>query len=693
MENPQESTSDPTVISSITSPVVQETVESVESITHLKETIRTEIQKETYPDLVFLYSPEALWVALDVLKELLNKEKEDFLKVVNIPDEEIVFENFIQENLYSYYFLLLKYWKWIIGNKEITCIIDTFEPLIIEFENEKLFHSTYYQKLKYALSHLDLTSDQKRILEIRIRKYEKNGIHLPWDVQEKIKTLNIELTNLQNSFQKNNVWAKNDFSLHFVNDELLQWIPENILNEASENARKTGLPGYIFDQNPNAYIAIMKYCHSKDVRKQFYDARHQFASNGEFDNRGTILEILKLREQKAKLLWYKNHAESMLDGRMAQKPDTVLKLIQWISIQAKNKLEQEIQTLKAFFWIQVIDPEDLEYYATAYKQDKFSINEEELKEYFEYNNVLWFMFEFAKEFYQIDFKQIHTELPYKEMSLYEVYKNGKLISYFLLDPFYRKSKKSWAWADNPRWRFYHKVPVVVNACNFENTSPSLLSKDDMVTLFHEFGHALHEILSQSPYSELSWFGVAWDYVELPSQLHENWVSDPESLKRFARHYQTGEVLPQKTIDTLSNLNTFMSGQWTLRQNEFALVDMYLHVMNAPQTIEELDRNILNMVNAFWYFPRWEEYKSYASFSHIFYSGYDAWYYSYMWAEILEADVFARIKELWMFNPEVGKHFLETILWQGCRKPESELFKDFMWRELDNTAFMKKKWLM
>lgn len=694
MENPQESTSNPTVISSITSPVVQETVESVENITHLKQKIRTELQKESYPDLVFLFSPEALWVAWNLLKELLSQEKERFVKTSNKKNSDITFQDFLWDYVLSYYFWLLRFLKWIDSSEKIVSIIKEFEPLYIAFQDECMFDAKYYEKIQYALTHLDLDADQKRLLELQARSYQQNGIDKPLEIQKQISEINIQLTHLKNTFQSNSLESKKAFSYHITDAQILSWVPSSTLDAAQENAQNAWLDGYLFDADPNSYLDIMEYCDDRNIRKDFMNARNQFASSGDTDNREIILQILSLREQKAKLMDFQNHAELSLSRKMAQKPQIVFELIEWISQKARIKLEQEVQTLKDHFQIENIEAQDIAYYARKYKEEAFSLDQQKLKEYFKYEDVLEFMFKFVKNFYAVEFKQIHTPLYQDDMSLYEVHKDGKLISYYLLDPFYRKTKKSWAWADNPRGRNGEIVPFIINACNFQkNAKVTLLSIDDMETLFHEFGHALHEILSQSPYAELSWFQVAWDFVELPSQIHENWVTDPESLRRLARHHETGASLPEETTSTLATLKTFMAGLWTLRQNEFTLVDMYLHSLPTPQSVEELDTLALNLVNKFGYFPRGEEYKMYASFGHIFSSEYDAWYYSYMWAEILEADVFAKIKELWMFNPEVGKHFLNTILWQWSRKPESELFKDFMWRELDNTAFMRKKWLI
>lgn len=299
--------------------------------------------------------------------------------------------------------------------------------------------------------------------------------------------------------------------------------------------------------------------------------------------------------------------------------------------------------------------------------------------------------------YWLELKQINIETYSSDVRVYEVYKDNKLISYYLLDPFYRETKRPWAWADNLRSKDYinDKLPIVVNVCNFQKVegSPVLLTLWDVETLFHEFWHALHEMLSESKYSELSWFNVEWDFVELPSQLHENWVSDKESLRKLSKHYKTWEALNEEILDNLEKLETYMAWNFVARQNEFALLDMYLYSEEVPENIEELDKKTLDLANKYWVFKREDDYKMYASFNHIFGWGYAAWYYSYMWAEILEKDIWEEIKKHWIFNREIWEKFIKTILWQWTRKKASELFKDFMWREVDNKAFMKNKWLI
>ena len=265
----------------------------------------------------------------------------------------------------------------------------------------------------------------------------------------------------------------------------------------------------------------------------------------------------------------------------------------------------------------------------------------------------------------------------------------------MLDAFYRKGKRPWAWADYLREKGNGQLPIVVNVCNFQKAEswPSLLYLRDVETLFHEFGHALHAMLAGSPYADLSGFNVEWDFVELPSQLMENWVSDPEALKTLAKHYQTWLPMPEKLVQTLQDLKSFMMGNWVSRQNELVLLDMTLYTSLIPNSVEELDQKILEIVNQYSIFPRGEEYKMYCAFLHIFGGGYEAKYYSYMRAELLEADVFQKIKKAWIFNPEIWSAYKEKILVPWTRKPAAELFFDFMQRGPSDEALMKKYGLL
>lgn len=659
-----------------------------------KQKILQEIQKNEFPNVAFLYEKESLALFEEILKELLIKEKEKFQKIISTPKEEIKFSDFQDFDWLRYLFMLLNHIDMVDKSDLTQKIIEDFEPLYTDFSNETTFSLPYYERILTVLANEKLDNEQKRILELEKKSFELNGINLEKNIQEEIKKINLELSKLSLDFQNNIVASKNKFLYHISNIDSIKELPESTLENARKRAEKAQKTWYLFDADPTAFWDIMEYCQDENMRKDFSEARNCFATENENDNTKVVLQILKLKEKKAKLMGYQNYCEVSLATKMAKDPKVVFELLEWITKKAKQKAQIEIEELKNHFGLSKLQSWDSAYYSRKLKQEKYWLDEKELKKYFEYENVKNYLFDFISTFYGIEMKQIQTQTYHPDALLFEVYKDGKLISYYLLDPFYRSTKRPWAWADNPRGRFGEKVPFIVNVCNFQKQdSNTLLTMRDVETLFHEFGHALHEMLSESQYSDLSGFNVEWDFVELPSQLHENWVSTRESLEKLGKHFETGEKIPKEMLDTLDTLKTYMSWLFTLRQNEFALLDMKLYSEKAPENVEELNKNALEIANSISIFERDEKYKMYASFGHIFGGGYAAWYYSYMWAEILEADVFERIKELWMFDRNVGEKFISTILGQGTRKEAGELFRDFMGRELSSEAFMKRKWFM
>ena len=675
----------------------------------LKQKILEELQKKEFPDLKFLYSKEVLDVALEVLRELLKEEKQKFENLLKTSKEEITFDTFEDEDLLEYFWNLLNHLQAVNRSDKIDKIIETFEPEYLDFANEVAYSKPYFEMLVYCLENCKLDWEQERILKERIKNFKLRWIDLEEDKQEQLKEITKKLAKLSQDFTNNIVKDQAKWSYHITNFEDIKDLPENTLKAAKKQAENKWLEWYLFSADPTARGDLLSYCHNPKVRQEVSKAWLSFASSGEFDNRKNVLEILKLKRQKAKILGYNNYAELSLVNKMAESPKQVINLIEWISTKARKKAEDELEMLKKYFKLDKLNSFDVPYYSRIYKEKEYKIDSKKIKEYLEFENVLSYLHTLVWKLYDVKLKQINplsnSLLKEKEQEhnwlsevrIYEVYKDNKLISYYLLDPFYRETKRPWAWADNLRSKDYinDKLPIVVNVCNFQKVegSPVLLTLWDVETLFHEFGHALHEMLSESKYSELSWFNVEWDFVELPSQLHENWVSDKESLKKLSKHYKTWEALSEEILDNLEKLETYMSWNFVARQNEFALLDMYLYSEEIPKNVDELDKKTLDLANKFWVFKRDSDYKMYTSFNHIFGWGYAAWYYSYMWAEIIEKDIWEEIKKHWIFNKQITKKFLDTILWQWTRKEASDLFKDFMWREVDSKAFMKNKWLI
>ena len=670
----------------------------------LKQKLINELQKEWFPDLRFIYSDEILNIAAKLLEEFLEIDKQNFEDFMKIENKDLTFESFEDESLLDYFWSLLNHLQWVDNTEKIRKIIEDFRPQLQDFWNYIAYNKVYFDKLTYIEDNLDLDEEQTRIMYLRIKSFKDRWIDLPKEKQDRLKELNKELSKLSDDFSNNIIDDEALFEYLIIDFEAIKDLPEEVLEITKKFAEEkcSDTPcgclknehWYLFDADPTNYVAIMKYCHDKKIRKDFAVAFYSFSSKWKYDNRENILNILKLKKEKSQILGYKNYAELSLNSKMAESPEQIFELIEGISEKAYKKADIELNDLKKYFCLEKLDSEDLAYYSRIYKEEKYAIDDKEIKKYFELENTLSYLHAVSKEFYWIELKEIKSD--YDDIRAYEVYKDWVMISYYFLDPFYRKTKRAWAWADNLREKEYFpkmKLPIIINVCNFQKTDWKItLSMRDVETIFHEFWHALHDISSESKYSELSWFWVEWDFVELPSQLLENWVADRESLQRLAKHVDTWEWLSIDMLDKLDNLKTFMSGTFVAKQNEFALLDMILFSSDIAKTVEELDKKVLEIVNKYSIFPRCDDYKMYCSFWHIFWGAYSAWYYSYMWSEIIEADVFSRIKELWMFDRSVWEKFLSTILWQGTRKTATELFFDFMWREVDNTAFMERKGL-
>lgn len=661
----------------------------------MKTKLLDELQSNWILNFSLFQTPEALAILPDLLWKLLEQEKTDFQTLIQKNNESLTFDDFVPESQLAYLWKIINHLDAVEASEEIRAIIADFRPKYEDFVNEVAYSQPYYQKLLWASEHFEKNSDQQRWFDLTLKAFEQRGIALPAEEQEQLKNLNKQLSELGEKFQHNVVDEQSAFLLYFDDEADFQEMPEELLAKMKALAGEKW--GLAVNADPNLLVAVSKYCSNPKIRKQVAFQREQWASEGRFDNRPLALELLKLNQEKAKILGYANAGEMFLWATMAQDPNQVFDFIKPISAKAMQKAKSEVQTLQEYFQLPDLPSYDLAYYTRKYKEEQYALNEEELKQYFEFESVLKWLHSFVFKFLGVELRARAESAfwSFGHERRYEVYHQGELVAYYMLDAFYRKGKRPWAWADYLREKGNGQLPIVVNVCNFQKAEswPSLLYLRDVETLFHEFGHALHAMLAGSPYAELSGFNVEWDFVELPSQLMENWVSDPEALKTLAKHYQTWLPMPEKLVQTLQYLKSFMMGNWVSRQNELALLDMTLYTSPILNSVEELDQKILEIVNQYSIFPRGEEYKMYCAFLHIFGGGYEAKYYSYMWAELLEADVFQKIKKAWIFNPEIWSAYKEKILIPWTRKPAAELFFDFMQRGPSDEALMKKYGLL
>ncbi len=675
----------------------------------LKNKIIEALECTDFPNLKLLYSPESLELAPEILDELLDEEKTKFENKLLIPDSEISFETFEDVSVLDYYFGILEHYQSVHWDEVIRKIIEDFEPKYIDFGNQAAYSQRYYEMLKYCLEKCELDAEQRRIIQDGVEHFEVRGISLDNEKQEELKSISKKLSEIQQKFSNNVLDSKKEFEYLITNETIIADMPKDDILVAKKRAESAHKQWYLFDSSQGSYMSIMKYCSDSSVRRDFYEARQNVASNGKYNNKSIILEILALRERKAEILGFRSYAELSLKFKMAESPDQIIDLFSNISEKAKPKAQAELDEITEYFNIQELQNWDVTYYANKLREEKYDFDSKKLKEYFVFENVLSGMFETIYKLYNLEFKEINIDTYNEDVTVYEVYKDGIFLSYFFTDYFYNELKRPGAWANIMRekslaskvlgiWKTPKKnyKKIVLNVCNFQKWADgvTLLTLWDVETMFHEFGHATHEILSKSEYSDLSWFHVEWDFVELPSQLLENWCRDRVWMKLFAKHKDTGEMVPDHMLDKLDQLETFWNGQLVLWQNTYAMMDMMLHSWNIPKTEQELDDFVNANYDANALLSRWEVYSPHTSFTHIFDGWYAAGYYSYMWAEIIEKEVWRAFKDSWdIFSPEVSKKFHDTILSAWTTKKASELFRDFFWRDVEIDAFLSEKWLL
>ena len=586
-------------------------------------------------------------------------------------------------------------------NDEIQKIAQEVSPLLTEFsakisQNEKLFSKikkVYEEQQKYQLN-----EEQQMLLSETYKGFVRSGALLNETDKEKFKEISIELSKKSLQFGQNVLAETNNYFKHITDEKDLAGIPEAILQQYREDAKERNLEGFVVTLQYPSYIPFMTYAENRELRKELALANGKKSfSNNEFDNQNLIKEIITLKQEKAQLLGYKNYAEYVLEERMAKSPDQVTSFLNELLEKAKPYAEKEIEELKTLAkadGIEEMQSYDHAFYAEKLRKQKFDIDDEELKPYFQLEKVQEAVFGLAKKLFGLDFVE-STEIQkyHEEVKTYEIFENGVFKALLYVDYFPRKGKRAGAWMTSFKNQFRkngeNSRPHISVVCNFSkptSDTPSLLTFQEVTTLFHEFGHALHGVLADTTYPNLSGTSVKWDFVELPSQFLENFCYEPEFLKTFAKHYKTGEVLPDEKIQKISDSKNFMEGYQTLRQLGFGLLDMAYH-SNADKvgdikTFETEETKATNL------YPSNPETAMSTSFSHIFQGGYSAGYYSYKWAEVLDADAFQYFKENGIFNPEIAAKY-KVLLSSGGTKDPMELYKNFRGSEPKVESLLKR----
>ncbi len=594
-------------------------------------------------------------------------------------------------------------------NPEIQKIAQEVSPLLSEFSNDITLNEELFKRVKTVYDQrndLELTTEEQTLLDKKYKSFSRNGANLPLDKKKRLREIDAELSKLKLQFGENVLAETNKYEMHLTNEEDLDGLPEGEKEAAAQLAKSKDKDGWLITLDYPSYIPFMKYASNRKLRKELSIA---FGSKGfhndELDNQKNIINIANLRHERANLLGYKTHAHYVLEERMAETPEKVHQFLQELLEKAKPAAEREFAELENFAKqldkIDRLEKWDGAYYSEKLKQKLFDLDDEKLKPYFKLENVIAGVFKVAAKLFGLQFEEVFDIDKYHpDVKTYRIYdKNKNLVSLFYADFHPRPGKRGGAWMTSYKAQYVQNGinvrPHISNVCNFTKptaSKPSLLTFNEVTTLFHEFGHGLHGMLANTVYPGLSGTSVYWDFVELPSQIMENWCYEKEALELFATHYQTGEVIPMELVQKIKDSATFQEGMATLRQISFGLLDMSWHGAD-PSGISNVKEQEVKAFEPTDLYPECPETCMSTSFSHIFQGGYSSGYYSYKWAEVLDADAFAYFKEKGIFNQEVATKFKDNVLSKGGTEKPMELYKRFRGSEPKIEALLKRAGLL
>lgn len=594
-------------------------------------------------------------------------------------------------------------------NDELDKIAQEVAPKLSKLSNDITLNFALFERVKAVYDQkdsLDLSEEQQTLLAKTYKDFVRNGALLPEDKKQTLREIDEQLSLLKLSYGEHVLADSNAYQMHIMDPQDLEGLPEGAIEAAKELAQEEEKEGWIFTLDYPSYIPFMTYAKSRERRKELAIAAGKKAYQAnENNNESLVLKIVNLRHQRANLLGYASHAHLVLEERMAQDPQTVLKFLNDLLAKAKPAADKEFAELAAYAKeldkIEQLEKWDGSYYSEKLKQLKFNLDDEKLKPYFQLENVLQGAFDIAHKLYDLNFKEVGTIDKYHEdVQTFEVRDNhGGLVAIFYADFFPRKGKRNGAWMTSFKSQYrkdgQDERPHVSIVCNFTKptaSKPSLLTFNEVLTLFHEFGHALHGMLADTTYPNLSGTSVFWDFVELPSQIMENWCYEEEALALFAKHYQSGENIPMEYVEKIKESAAFLEGLATVRQLSFGLLDMGWHGQD-PSHIQELKKFELAQFASTSMYPDVADNAMSPSFSHIFNGGYSSGYYSYKWAEVLDADAFSYFQEKGIFNKEVASKFKENILAKGGTAHPMKLYKQFRGQEPQVEPLLKRAGLI
>lgn len=635
----------------------------------------------------------------DILKINENKEKPDFENTI----EALERSGELVGSVSSIFFNLNSAET----NDEIQAIARDISPLLSEFSNDIMLDEALFQRVKAVNDDLNikknLTAEGKTLLEKTYKSFVRNGANLSDPDKKKLREIDKELSQLSLEFGEHVLKETNSYTIELTDEKDLSGLPDHVIEAAALTAKEMGKEGtWVFTLQYPSYIPFMTYADNRELREKLNLAFGSKAFKGdENDNKNVILKKVKLRQERANLLGYKSHADFVLEERMAESPSKVMEFLDNLLKHARPVAEKEVQEL-ATYSKSIGGPEKLEkwdfaYYSEKLKKEKFAIDDEMLKPYFKLENVIEGVFEVAGRLYGLKFKPLKdVEVYHSDVKVFEVLdEENRHTAVFYADFFPRPGKRNGAWMTS--FRDQKKVdgvdirPHVSIVCNFTKpteSKPSLLTFNEVTTLFHEFGHALHGILANGKYESISGTHVYWDFVELPSQVLENWVYEKESLDLFARHYETGEAIPVDLIKKIKASANFMEAYQTVRQIGLAKLDMGWHVEKAYK-VEDVSKYEHELLKETDILPAVAGTNTSCSFSHIFQGGYSSGYYSYKWAEVLDADAFEFFLEKGIFNKDTADLFKKHILSAGGSEHPMELYKRFRGKEPSPEALLRR----
>jgi oligopeptidase A len=653
-----------------------------------------------------------------IIKENLSAIAKLLAETTNLKFNDLILPLQSLDNKLSKAFSPIRHLHAVKDTPELREAYNTILPKLTDYQTQISLNQKLYQAYETILNSPDfsaLTLDQQQIIKNTVRDFKLSGVALPLDKQKIYGELRQKLSQLQTQFEQNVLDSTDNWHKDISEQEaatLLAGIPDRAKQEAAQRAKTVNTTGFRFGLDYPSYSAIITFADNRELREIFYQAYNTKASDvgpnaGKWDNSDILSNIIKTRQELAQLLGFKDYTQYSLATKMVKNPNQVIDFLSDLALKVKPMAQQEYLAIQAYarkhYDINEIQPWDIPYVSEKMREAEFNINQEQLRPYFPEQKVISGLFEIVQKLYPIiiqERKDIDTWDS--TVRFYDILDNQThvLIGQFYFDLYARPGKRSGAWMDECRSRFKTEqelqTPVAYLTCNFSGpigNTPALFTHQEVITLFHEFGHGLHHMLTQIDYLAISGIsGVAWDAVEVPSQFLENWCWQEASINLISSHYETHEPLPKAMLTKLKAAKNFQSGLATLRQLEFGLFDFKLHQITDPNLLTV--QNILalnNQIRSDYGVIKVPEYHRFAhSFGHIFAGGYAAGYYSYMWAEVMACDAFARFEEEGIFNAQTGASFLTHILSQGGSQDFDKLFLAFRGRQPNQEAFLKNK---